>query len=137
MLSPKNYIILFDGVCNLCNSSVQFVLKYDKKNRFLFTSLQSDAAKELLLQYKVNKKIIYDLNSIVLLKNDSVYVESDAILHIIKEFNYPLKIMYYFKYIPKIIRDFIYKIISKNRYKWFGKRDKCMMPSEAIKNKFI
>ena len=133
----NNYIILFDGVCNLCNKSVQFVIKHDKKNRFKFTSLQSDAAKELLLQNNINKNLLSDLNTIILVKNNIIYTHSTAILHITKELDFPVNFIYYFKIIPKSLRDKVYSFIAKNRYKWYGKKDNCMVPTKEIKNKFI
>ena len=133
----NNYIILFDGVCNLCNKSVQFVLKHDKKKVFKFTSLQSDVAKRLLLQNNSNKNLVKNLKTIVLLKNGKTYTHSSAILHIIKELKYPLRAFYSLIIIPSFIRDFFYKFISKNRYRWFGKKNSCMVPTNEFKNRFI
>lgn len=127
-------IILFDGVCNLCNSSVQFILKRDYKKQFLFASLQSDAATKLLLQlnYKNN-----DLNSIVLIEGNKIYTKSTAALKIAKKLNLIWNWLYVFIIIPKRLRDFIYDFIAKNRYKWFGKRDICIVNSLKYKERFI
>lgn len=127
-------IILFDGVCNLCNSAVNFIIKHDKKEHFLFASLQSDAAKEILLQYPLKKT---SLNSIILITNNISYDKSTAALLISKQLNNGYKLIYYFIVIPKFIRDFVYNLIANNRYKWFGKQKSCKIPSLEIKNRFL
>jgi predicted DCC family thiol-disulfide oxidoreductase YuxK len=127
-------IILFDGVCNLCNNSVNFIIKHDKKKHFLFASLQSDAAKEILLQYTGVK---INLESIVLIENGNIYEKSTAVLKICKRLNSLLPVLYTFVLIPKTLRDWLYTIIAKNRYKWFGKRTSCLIPSIELKNRFL
>jgi len=127
-------IIFFDGVCNLCNSSVQFILKKDSKNVFLFSSLQSDAAKDILLQYKLKNS---DLSSIILLENGIVYQKSTAILKISRRLKGFYKYFYALIIIPKIIRDPLYSFVAKNRYKWFGKRDACILPTKKVKFRFL
>lgn len=127
-------IILFDGVCNLCNSAVNFIIKHDKKEYFLFASLQSDAAKEILLQYPLKKT---SLNSIILITNNISYDKSTAALLISKQLNNGYKLIYFFIVIPKFIRDFVYNLIANNRYKWFGKQKSCKIPSLEIKNRFL
>ena len=132
--NKKKATILFDGVCNLCNSSVQFVIKHDNKNQFLFTSLQSDASRKLLLQFNYeNTKMM----SIVLIEDDKVYVKSTAALRIVKELASPWNFLYILIIIPKALRDFVYNIIAKNRYRWFGKRDTCLPNGGKYKNRFI
>lgn len=130
----KKSIILFDGVCNLCNSSVTFVIKRDKKNYFIFSSLQSDAAKDILLQCGIKKN---DLNTIILVDRGVVYSKSTAILKIVKKLNGPWKFFYIFIILPKSFRDTIYDHVAKNRYRWFGKRKECMVPTEDLKNRFL
>ena len=127
-------LLLFDGVCNLCNSSVQFVIKHDKKQQFLFSSLQSDAAKEILLQYDETN---LNLDSIILIYNAKIYSKSSAILKIVKLLGdfYSFGIIFYI--IPKFIRDKVYDFIAKNRYKWYGKRESCMLPNKDLKNRFL
>lgn len=127
-------IILFDGVCNLCNASVNFIIKHDKKAQFLFASLQSDAAKEKLLQYN-SKKIKMD--SIVLIQNNKIYEKSTAALRIAKDLSGGFKFLYMLIIIPKFIRNLGYNYLAKNRYKWYGKKESCMIPSSKIKNRFI
>lgn len=127
-------IIFFDGVCNLCNSSVQFILKKDTNNVFLFSSLQSDAAKAILLQYNLEN---FDLSSIILVEKGIIYQKSTAILRIAKRLAGISKYAYVFIIVPKFIRDGAYSLIAKNRYKWFGKRDACMLPTAALKLRFL
>lgn len=127
-------IILFDGVCNLCNSAVNFIIKHDQKEHFLFASLQSDVAKEILLQFHSEKT---DFSSIILIENNIIYDKSKAALLISKQLNGGYKLIYYLIIIPKFIRDFVYKYIANNRYKWFGKQKSCMIPSLEIKNRFL
>jgi predicted DCC family thiol-disulfide oxidoreductase YuxK len=127
-------IILFDGICNLCNSSVQFVLRHDKKKKFKFASLQSDAATKLLLQlnHKNNK-----LESIVLIDDSKIYDKSTAALKIAKELSPLWNFFYVLIIIPKPIRDFVYDLIAKNRYSWFGKKDTCLFYAEGHQDRFI
>lgn len=130
----KKSIILFDGICNLCNNSVQFVIKRDNKQQFLFASLQSDAAAKLLLQF-YNKKI--GLQSIVLIEDNKVYDKSTAALRIARKLNPLWNILYIFIIVPKNLRDLVYDYIAKYRYKWFGKQDSCMLFIKEYKNRFI
>lgn len=130
----KNSIILFDGVCNLCNASVNFIIKHDKKAHFKFASLQSDAAKELLLQYN-SKKI--NMDSVILIENNNFYTKSTAALKISKKLNNGFSLLYLFIIIPPFIRDWVYNYIAINRYKWFGKKENCMIPTPELKNRFI
>ena len=127
-------LLFFDGVCNLCNSSVQFVIKNDKKQQFLFASLQSDAAKEILLQFGETN---LNLDSIILITDDKIHSKSSAILKIFKLLGglYTLAIIFYI--IPRFIRDKVYDFVAKNRYKWYGKKDSCMIPTTEFKNRFL
>ena len=135
MINHKNKsIILFDGVCNLCNASVNFIVKYDKKERFLFASLQSDVAKEILLQFPSKKT---NLNSILLIENGIIYNKSTAVLLIARKLSSFFKIFYVFIVIPKFIRDAVYTFIANNRYTWFGKKESCMLPTPEIKKRFL
>ncbi len=127
-------VILFDGVCNLCNTSINFIIRNDKKKHFLFASLQSDAAKEILLQH--NSKNIY-MNSIILIENGIVYEKSTAILKIAIHLPRWYKILSIFSIIPTFIRDTIYMFISKNRYNWFGKKESCILPSKELEDRFL
>jgi len=127
-------IILFDGVWNLCNASVNFIIKNDEKQTFLFASLQSDAAKEILLQFSSRK---IDFKSILLIKNGIIYDKSTAVLLITKQLSNYYKFLYGLIIIPAFMRDFVYNFIAKHRYNWFGKEESCMIPSASLKNRFL
>jgi predicted DCC family thiol-disulfide oxidoreductase YuxK len=127
-------IILFDGVCNFCNSSVNFIIVHDKKNYFKFTPLQSDLGIKLLEKYNFDNS---KTDSVILIENDNIYTKSTAALKISKHLNRLYSLLYILIIIPTFIRNFVYDIIAKNRYKWFGKKDSCMMPSAEIKSKFL
>jgi predicted DCC family thiol-disulfide oxidoreductase YuxK len=132
-LSDKS-IILFDGVCNMCNGFVNFLILRDKENRFLFGSLQSSGVKELLsrLNYTGNK-----LSTVLLVENNRVYSESTAVLRIARKMNGLWPFLYVFIIVPPFLRNFLYNLVAKNRYRIFGKRDSCMMPTAELKAKFI
>ena len=127
-------IILFDGVCNLCNASVNFIIKHDKNEQFLFASLQSDAAKEILLQFPAKKN---KLDSILLIENETIFEKSTAALLISRKLPVGFKILYAFIILPEFLRDPIYNFIAKNRYTWFGKKETCMLPTTEIKKRFL
>jgi len=127
-------IILFDGVCNLCNASVNFVIKHDKNEQFLFASFQSDAAKEIMLHFNLKN---LNLDSIVLIEGYKIHEKSTAILRITRHLNSGFKLLYFFIVIPKFVRDWLYSYIAKNRYRFFGKRESCMIPSLELKNRFL
>ena len=126
-------IVLFDGVCNLCNSSVQFIIEKDIENQFQFASLQSEFGQEFLKKHSLNTQ---KFDSIILVDGNQYFTQSSAALKIgehLKGFKW-LKI---FWVVPKFIRDFVYSIISKNRYKWFGKQENCWLPTPELKEKFL
>ncbi|RZI52006.1 thiol-disulfide oxidoreductase DCC family protein [Aeribacillus pallidus] len=131
-MKPKK-IILFDGMCNFCDSTVNFIISHDPDEIFIFAPLQSSKGKELLQQFGLSTE---SFDSLVLLDGNRCYTKSTAALHIAKHLNGFLKIFYGFIIIPKPIRDFFYQIIAKNRYKWFGQK-KCSLPSENIKKRFL
>ena len=118
IVSKNKSIILYDGVCNLCNKSDQFIIKTDHKKQFLFVSFQSDAAAKLLLQLNSKKT---ELNSIVLIDDDITYIKSTVVLIILKKIGGFWSLLYFFKMVPRGVRDYIYDLIANNRYKWFGK----------------
>ena len=127
-------VILFDGICNLCNSSVRFVLKHDTREQFMFSSLQSDASKKLLLH--LNYKI-REMNSILLVENGKILEKSDAVLRIASQLRFPLNLAVSFRLLPRKLRDAIYDYVAKNRYKWFGKRVSCTYSMNKYENRFI
>lgn len=132
--SIEKPVILFDGVCNLCNSSVQFVIRKDKQQRFLFASLQSEYAKTVLPETLSNPD---DLTSIVLVDGDQIKTKSSAVLTISKSLSGLWPLMYAFMVVPRFIRDWVYNVIATNRYRWFGKKDQCMIPSPELKSRFV
>ncbi len=127
-------LVLFDGVCNLCDSAVQFIIRHDKKNKFLFASLQSDTGQKLLQQYKLP---ITEFNSFILLQHNKVYTRSTGALKVARNLNALWPLLYLFIIVPKFIRDGVYNWVAKNRYKWFGKKDKCMIPTQQLKARFL
>jgi|SRR5690554_1474587 predicted DCC family thiol-disulfide oxidoreductase YuxK len=134
IMNDNKIIVLFDGVCNLCNGFINWVIDRDTKNRFLFASLQSEVAKERLNEFGLNKQY---LESIVAIKNDKLYKNSRAVLEIALSLKGIYSLLYVFIIIPTFIRDWIYKIIAKNRYKWFGVSDTCRIPTDDIKDRFL
>ena len=133
---PKNkQLILFDGVCNLCNSSVNFVIKHDKKNKFLFTPLQSELASQIVEEFQIDRK---KTDSILLYTPEKVITyKSTAALKIASHLGFPINILSVFLIIPAFIRNWVYDFIAKNRYKWFGKKERCMIPTPELKSKFL
>lgn len=127
-------VILFDGVCNLCNSSVQLIIKRDKKKVFRYASLQSNFGKQALKKFKLDEKKI---DSIVLYENENILFKSTAVLKIAHKLGGIYSAAYAFVVIPLFIRDYIYDFIARNRYRWFGKQESCMVPSPELKNLFI
>jgi predicted DCC family thiol-disulfide oxidoreductase YuxK len=127
-------IVLFDGICNLCNASVRFISRHDKDNKIQFASLQSEKAKELLKNVAFNNE---NLNSIVFIADQKIFLKSDAAIEIAKLLNGFPRYLQYFRIIPRFIRDIVYDLIARNRYRLFGKRDACMMPSAPLDKRFI
>ena len=127
-------IILFDGICNLCNQSVQFVIEHDSKNQFRFASLQSDFGQDFL---KKNKLEAIQFDSIVFIEDDQFYTKSSAALKIAKYLDGLTSWLTIFMIVPKPLRDIVYSFIAKNRYRWFGKNESCWLPTKELKAKFI
>jgi predicted DCC family thiol-disulfide oxidoreductase YuxK len=133
---PKNKkIIIFDGICNLCNNSVLKVIKYDKKDSFVFVALQSKNGQDIINYLKIDSSKI---DSIVLYEPGIAYdIKSTAVLKIMKDFGGFWFLTQIFEILPITIRDFFYDYIAKNRYKWFGKEESCMIPTPELKAKFL
>ncbi|MCG3166880.1 MAG: hypothetical protein POELPBGB_02663 [Bacteroidia bacterium] len=127
-------VILFDGVCNLCNSSVQFIIKRDKKNIFRFASIQSEFGQRVIKRFGLADK---NIDSIILFENDSVKIKSDAVIKIARQLGGIYSLLYVFNIIPEFIRNSVYDIIARNRYQWFGKKESCMIPTPDLKKLFI
>jgi predicted DCC family thiol-disulfide oxidoreductase YuxK len=126
-------VILFDGVCNLCNSAVQFIIKRDPDAYFAFAPLQEEKGQQLIRPFKRDLSI----SSVILIENGRLYEKSNAALQICLHLRGIWKLAYAFKVIPSFIRDPIYDYVAKNRYKWFGKKEHCMLPTKDTKKRFL
>lgn len=126
-------IILFDGNCNFCNQNILFIIKRDKHNHFKFCSLQNETASTLLNKYNIP----LDENSLVLIEDVNAYTKSTAALRISRHLTFPWKLLYCLTIIPKPLRDFIYTIVANNRYKIVKQRNKCIIPTNEVKKKFL
>jgi len=127
-------LLLFDGVCNLCNGAVNFIIDRDHLQRFVFASLQSKLGQQIAEKYNFPEN---DFKSMVLIKENQVFLKSDAALEISRDLSGGWRLLYGFKIIPKFLRNYIYDIIAANRYKWFGREDQCRVPSVDIQNRFV
>ncbi len=125
-------IVFFDGVCGLCNSSVDWLLRHDKNQRFLYSPLQGQAASE-----KLSAEQLADLDTIVYYRNGKALLRSDAALYIVKDLGGIWSMLYGFIILPRFLRDGIYKWVSRNRYKWFGKKEACRIPSKEERARFL
>ena len=130
----RHKTILFDGVCNLCNGAVTFVIKHDKKNVFQFAALQSAVGIAMAAKHGVDTS---KTDSILLIDQDKIYVKSTAALKIARHLSGGYPLLYGFMIVPNFIRNWVYDIIAKNRYKWFGRTDSCMVPAPDLKDKFL
>ena len=134
---PKHkQLILFDGVCNLCNSSVLYVIKRDKENQFLFAPLQSKIGETIINEFNIDTT---QTDSILLFKpeNHKITSKSTAALKVAKSLGFPTNILSIFLIVPTGIRNWVYDFIAKNRYKWYGKKESCMIPTRELKSKFL
>ena len=129
-----DHIIFFDGVCNLCNSSVNFVIRRDKKNIFHFASLQWPVARKVLAGNFPDED---NFETILYFENGKIFEKSTAVLRIARKLGFPWNLAYGFIIIPRFLSDGVYMLISRNRYKWFGKKEECMIPTAEVKNKFL
>lgn len=127
-------IILFDGVCNLCSSSVQFIIKRDKKNLFRFASLQSGVGQQLLAKHHLSTS---DLDSFVLIQNGKAYKKSTGALRVAKQLSGPLSLLYGVIILPAFLRDAVYTFVGNHRYQWFGKKEACWIPTPELRKKFL
>jgi predicted DCC family thiol-disulfide oxidoreductase YuxK len=134
MDEPAKNIVLFDGVCNLCNGLVRFILKRDRTGKFKFASLQSEIGQQWLQRFGIAKN---EFESFVLIQGDKYYLKSGAALKMLRELGGIWKAFYVFIVVPRPVRDFMYDLIAKSRYKIFGKRDVCMVPTPELKERFL
>ena len=127
-------ILFFDGVCNLCNGTVQWVIRQDSQQTIQFAALQSETAKLKLNSSGIE---LQKLESLVFLEDGKIYTHSDAVLRLARVLGSPWSWVSIFVFVPKFIRDAVYKFIAKNRYAWFGKQESCMMPTPDLKKRFL
>ena len=126
--------VLFDGVCNLCNGSVQFIIAHDPAAHFRFAALESEAARRLLGECALSGPLP---DSVALIETGHVYTRSAAALRIARRLAFPWPLLYAFIIVPRPLRDMIYDLIARNRYRWFGKRDACMVPTRELRTRFL
>jgi predicted DCC family thiol-disulfide oxidoreductase YuxK len=133
-IEVKKPVVLFDGFCNYCSRKINFMAKHDTGDHFLFSASQTDAGKKLLKTFSIE-----DIanESVILIEKENIYIKSTAALRIYRHLNGLLPVLYIFIIIPRFIRDAVYDVIARNRYKWFGKRETCMVPDEKMKEKFL
>ena len=133
-MSTEKKITLFDGVCNLCNTSVLFVIKRDTKDQFRFAALQSEIGQSLAKKHQLDTT---QVDSIVLIMKDKVFIKSSAALNISRYLKGAYPLLFLFIIIPSFIRNWVYDYVAKNRYRWYGKKDQCMIPTKELKSKFL
>ncbi len=136
-MSSHRPIILFDGVCNLCNSTVQWLIERDKEGRFRFATLQSNAARRELEELIGTDEIDALPDSIVLLDSDGVYTRSAAAIRIARALGSPYALLGLGALVPRPLRDAVYNLIARHRYRWFGRRDTCMIPTPDLSARFL
>ncbi len=131
---PPKPVLFFDGVCNLCNSWVNFVIDRDPEARILFAPLQSEISRSLLLQFDMDADA---MDTVVLLDQGRLYERSDAVLQLVGYLGGPVRLIRAGVLVPRFLRDAVYNYIAKKRYRWFGKRDECRVPEPGLKNRFL
>ena len=127
-------IVLFDGICNLCNASIAMIIRNDPHAHFRFAPLQSQIGKQYISEMNIE---VDGSGSLVLIQNDQYYLRSEAALRIARKMDRPWNWLWVFIIIPPPIRDLVYRIVSKYRYNWFGKKGSCMVPTEDVKSRFL
>jgi predicted DCC family thiol-disulfide oxidoreductase YuxK len=130
---PDN-IVIFDGVCNLCTWSVSFVIRHDKRARFRFASIQSEAGQQLCQRFGIKPG---QFDTILLIQHDGVCSGSDAALAIATTFGGPWRLLVLVRLVPRQVRDWAYSVVARYRYRWFGRQTTCMVPSDEIRHRFI
>jgi predicted DCC family thiol-disulfide oxidoreductase YuxK len=131
---PSRSIVLFDGVCNFCNRSVNWIIRRDKRRYFRFAALQSDVGGGLQQRYGLDPSA---LDTLVLIEGAKVYVKSTAALRIVRRLRWPWRVLYALVAVPRPVRDFAYDWFARRRYRWFGKREECMVPSPEVRKRFL
>ncbi len=134
MSNDQHALVLFDGVCNFCNDRINFIIRHDKKNHFRFAPLQSETGKKVLRE---NGRDDTDPDTFILVENGKIYDRTTAALRIARKLDGLWPLLYAFIIVPPFIRDVAYRIIAKNRYKWWGKQESCMIPTPEVRKKFV
>lgn len=133
-METPEYLVLFDGECNFCSSSVQFILRKEKNPQLKFVSLQSETAKKLLQPFSEKRNIP---DSLVYISMGKIHFKSGAALHICRHLKFPWPFLYFLIIVPPFIRNFFYDWFAANRYRWFGKKNSCFVPTPEIKSRFL
>lgn len=134
MSNEKHAVVIFDGVCNFCNSSVNFIIRHDKKKYFRFTAIQSETGQRLMQQYNLQS---FNLQTVILIEDDKFYTHSAAALRIARHLSGGWVLFYPFIFLPAFLRDIPYKLIAANRYRWFGKKEECLIPTADVRERFL
>ena len=132
--SPTSPVLLYDGVCNLCDRSVQFVLDHEAESTFRFAALQSDVGRRLADAHGIDADA---LASLVVVDGGRVYTRSDAALRIAQDLRAPWRALQATRYVPRVVRDAVYDLVASNRYRWFGTRDACRIPTSDVAARFL
>ena len=127
-------VVVFDGVCNLCNTVVQTIIRGDPDGQFQFASLQSEGGRRLLEQHGMNA---LEPETVVLIRDGRVFTMSDAVLEIVRHMHFPYPLLLVGYVLPRFIRDALYRVVARNRYRWFGRRDLCVMPTPDLRRRFL
>jgi predicted DCC family thiol-disulfide oxidoreductase YuxK len=130
----ENPVVLFDGVCNLCSGSVQFAIEHDPEATLRFAPLQSEPARELLDAVGLHD---YDFDSIVLVEGEKYYTKSEAALRVARLLERPWSLLWALRYVPRVLRDAVYDVVASSRYAVFGKKDRCMVPTPEVRDRFL
>ena len=134
MPESSSAIVLFDGVCNFCNASINWIIRRDHNARFRFAPLQSSTGERLQREHGLDPAA---LDTMLLVDDGRAYLRSTAALRIVRELSFPWPILYGFIIVPPPIRDFVYTAFGNRRYRWFGKKDECMVPSPELRDRFL
>ncbi len=132
--NDKELVLLFDGVCNLCNGAINFVIDHEPKGRIKFAALQSEPGKALIAKYLSNQEV---KDSLIFIENGKAYQQSGAALRVAKYLNGAWPLLFVFIVVPPFIRNWVYDYVAKNRYKWFGQMESCRMPTKELKARFL
>jgi len=133
-MNEQNYIVFFDGVCNLCNNTVDFLIRHNTNENLKFSSLQSEFSREFLTEYLVD---LSQLSTIYFYENGQLHQKSKAVFHIAQHLNAPYKHLNFFSFLPKGFTNIFYNLVAKNRYRIFGKKETCRIPTEAELRRFL